>query len=500
MLSRFIATVFNSRRSTRTSGIEMLVFSLLNAAFNFLKSVIVATRYGASSVSDAYYASVNIINAPSGLLSDSLTALVLPRYQHHKTQGDEKDYLASYLSLVLFLFLLLSVFFVLAGPFIARLVLGGFVEETLSVVDRLIILSLPVIVLSPLTVIIDGALRAERFFIFGNLGGVINSLILILLLLVMRGGVSGIVVATMAGVAANFIVLLIVARRRGALNGRVSLRLGLREARNALPLVVGGLLGIAASYIEKSIASFLDVGTMTVLNMSNSLLGVASSILIGSLISVYYPFISEALVSDNKRSFEMHSEEARRLVFGIFGLAGACMMAFAQPLFSIIYERGAFEADDVSLLARLFSASAFLLLYYALANLANYAYYAKSDSKTTVLINVFSTYALGVAAQFGLSRWLGPVGLVIGLSSANLVNVFLKNLIIYRKYGLTLFGFRDGVILFAFFVASALSGLVQWTPFHYSLPLMYYLTISLLVYRLTPRRLISYVFKKSTSA
>jgi putative peptidoglycan lipid II flippase len=475
----------------------MLAFSLLNAFFNFLKSVIIASRYGASSLSDSYYASVNIVNAPAGLVQDSLTALVLPRYQHHREQGSEDDYLASYASVVLLLFVCLAVFFALAGPSIARIVLAGFQGETLRTVDRLLLLTLPVIVFTPLTIVLDGALRSERFFIFGSLGGVVNSITLIGLLLLMKGDVSGIVIATSVGAAANFAVMLAVMVGKKKLGGKISLALGFREARIALPLVIGGGLGIVASYAEKSIASFLDTGTMTVLNMSSSLLGVASSILVGSLISVYYPFISSAVVSGDNQSYAAHNEESRRLVFGIFGLASTCMIAFAYPLFSFVYGRGAFSQDSVALLARIFSSSSFLLVYYALVNLANFVFYAKADSRTTVIINALTSYALGVSLQFALSFVFGAVGLIIGLSLGNLANLLVKREVMRKRYNLLLFRGGDSLVLFAILGLSLVFGFLPWTLWHLSLPVLYYLGISYGCYNLSPGKMIDYLTKRS---
>ncbi len=492
-----LTKAFRSRASTKSSSIEMLAFSLINAFFNFLKSVIIASRFGASSLSDAYYASVNIVNGPAGLLSDSLTALVLPRYQHHKEHDSQDDYLASYISVVLILFAALAVFFAVAGPAIARIVLAGFQGETLRTIDRLLLLTLPVIVLTPLTIVLDGALRSERFFIFGNIGGVVNSIILIGLLLLMKGDVSGIVVATLIAVAANFAVMLAVMAGKKKLRGKISLALGLREAKIALPLVIGGGLGIAASYAEKAIASFLDTGTMTVLNMSSSLLGVASSILVGSLISVYYPFISSAVVSGDAGAYAAHNEESRRLVFGIFGLASACMIAFAYPLFSFVYGRGEFGPESVALLSRLFASSSFLLVYYAWGNLSNYVFYAKADSKTTVIINALTSYALGVSLQFALSFAFGPIGLIFGLSLGNLANLLVKRAVMRRRYGLSLFSGGDAAVLIAILGISIVSGFLPWSPWHLLLPLLYYLAISLARYKISPRKMLDYLLRRA---
>ena len=152
MKARLLNRLFSRRESTVSSSAEMAVFTILNTAFNFLRSMIVAARYGAGAMSDAYYATVSLLYTPAGLLSDSLTALVPPRSRAHRAEGRESDFLASYLSVTAAAFLVLAALFALFGRTIAGAVLGGLDQGTIGTVQFLLLLSLPAVVLSPLCV------------------------------------------------------------------------------------------------------------------------------------------------------------------------------------------------------------------------------------------------------------------------------------------------------------------------------------------------------------
>lgn len=490
--------LFSPRASTKSSGIETLLFSLFNAVMNFLKSVIVASRYGASATSDSYYATVNLINAPASLLSDSLTATVLPRYIGHKQQDEGNDYLASYASVVALAFIFLCALFLLFGKRLAALVLGGFESATLNVVDGLILLSLPTIVLSPLAVVLDSALRAERFFIFGNVGGAVNSVVSVLLILFLsRSGVSGVVVATVIGVTANLAILVASIVRKKLLPGKIDLLMGLREARAALPLLVGGIIGIATSYAEKYFASFLNAGTMTLLNMSSSLAGVAQGLLVGSLITVYYPFISEAVVADEKAQFDALMKKAMRLILGVFGLAITCMITLAKPLFGLLFGHGEFDAEAVSTLAKLFSISSFGVVYSAIAYLSNYAYYARSDTRSPVLVSLVTTSLGGVALQAALVGPLGVKGLLVALNIANMANLIVKTIWLKRKHGFVVMTFRDVAFVILLLAACMGGGWLDWSPWMLLAPVAFYLAISLGVFRLSPAAIIDIIARRS---
>ncbi len=195
-----------------------------------------------------------------------------------------------------------------------------------------------------------------------------------------------------------------------------------------MPLFVGGLLGIAAGYVEKGLASFLPPGSITLLSMSSSLLGVARSLLVGTFISVYYPFISEAVIGQDKAKFAELMTEAKRIVFGIFGLGAICMIVFAKPLFGLLFGHGRFNAGDVASLAAIFGAGSFGVVQAGLANLANFSYYSKGDTKTPVAVSIVTGTAGAILLQFAVVRFFGAVGLSAATAIAGMATFSLGQL------------------------------------------------------------------------
>lgn len=490
MNARLRDRLFSRRESTVSSSAEMAVFTILNTALNFLRSVIVAARYGAGAMSDAYYATVGLLYTPAGLLSDSLTALVPPRSQAHRAAGRESDFLASYLSVTAAAFFALAALFALFGRVIAGAVLGGLDQGTIGTVQSLLLLSLPAIVLSPLCVVLDNVLKSDRYFIFGNSGSLVNSILSTgLLFFIAKMGVAGIVASTLVGLVANFAILLVAAFRKKILPGRIDFLFGLREARKALPLFVGGLLGIAAGYVEKGLASFLPPGSITLLSMSSSLLGVARSLLVGTFISVYYPFISEAVIGHDKAKFAELMAEAKRIVFGIFGLGATCMIVFAKPLFGLLFGHGRFEAGDVASLAAIFGAGSFGIVHAGLSNVANFSYYSKGDTKTPVAVSIVAGTAGAILLQFAVVRLFGAVGLSAATAIAGMATLLLETALLSKRHGLDILEARDISLAFAILALGVASGFVVWTPWEMGLPVVYYYFITLKKYGLSPSKL-----------
>ncbi|MDP2790398.1 MAG: lipid II flippase MurJ [Rectinemataceae bacterium] len=483
--------LFGRRESTVSSSVEMAVFSILNTALNFLRSVIIAANYGAGAMTDAYYSMVGLLNTPAGLLSDSLTALVPTRSQAYREKGQQPDYIASYLSVTTAAFIALAAIFAIFGRTIVKIVLTGFNSEAIGSVYYLILLSLPAIVLAPLCCIIDNALKSDRYFIFGNTGGLINSIISTgLLFFISRSGVKGVVYSTLAGLTVNFIILIWAAVRKKILPGHIDLRLGIREAKKAFPLFLGGILGIAAGYVEKYLASFLPSGSITLLSMSTSLLGAARGLLVGTFISVYYPFVSEAVIAGDKKKYNDLMDEAKRIIFGLFGLGVVCMVVFAQPLFMLLFGHGRFGSEDVASLAAIFAVGTFGIVQTGLSNLAGFSFYAKGDTKTPVACGFFAGTLVRVLLQFLVIRALGAMGLSAATAVAGMGVLLLETALLSRKHKFSILKPKEIILAFLILSFSLALGFMRWTPWSMILPFFYYIFISVGKYGLSPRRIL----------
>lgn len=457
----------------------MAFFTVLNTAFNFLRSIIIAAAYGAGTLSDAYYATVALLYAPAGALADSMTTLVQPRSQAYRREGRENEYLASYLSVTAISFIVLSLGFLFLTPVISPLIFKGFPVESIGLVNRLVLLSLPAIALSPLFVIVDFVLRGDKYFIYGNIGGLLNSSVAaVLLFLLASMGIEAIVFTTLAGYLVNAVTIACAAVRKRLLPGRIDLKLGFEEAVRALPLFAGGLAGIAAGYIEKYIASFLPSGSITLLSMSGALLGTAQGVLVGTFISVYYPFISDAVHDNDIARFNSLAAEAKRMTFGVFGLGIILLAALAHPVLPLVFGYGKFGASDAGTLASVFVAGSFGLLQVALSRIIDYSFYARGDTRTPVLVNILGVMLFGVILKVAAAPSMGIWGIAAAGSLAGITGVVAATVALERIHGLKVLTFFEAGLSLLIIAFSLVVSRVSWSPLLLAFPLLYYYVVT----------------------
>ncbi|OPZ74763.1 MAG: putative peptidoglycan biosynthesis protein MurJ [Verrucomicrobia bacterium ADurb.Bin474] len=121
----------------------------------------------------------------------------------------------------------------------------------------------------------------------------------------------------------------------------------------------------------------------------------------------------------------------------MFGLA-----VLAEPIISLLFVWGRFEADQVAQIGPLLAIHAIGIPFYSLIALTIRGFHASKDMKSPVRIAVYSLFfntALSVALMY-------PFG-VIGLASANTITSILQTLFLFGSFRKRHFSIPVGSIL-----------------------------------------------------
>ena len=136
------------------------------------------------------------------------------------------------------------------------------------------------------------------------------------------------------------------------------------------------------------------------------------------------------------------------------------MIALAQPIVGLLYERAQFDARDTQTVAALLVAYAVGLLGYSAYFFVVRAFYARQNTRTPALLNV-AIFVLYAALAYGLALRLGAVGIVLALS-ASYAALALLALWAIRRETKSLQGRRLLVSLAKMLAAGAAMYAVAW--------------------------------------
>ncbi|MBA2671087.1 MAG: polysaccharide biosynthesis C-terminal domain-containing protein [Gemmatimonadetes bacterium] len=390
------------------------------------KDVAVANAFGTASVMDAFLIAFLLPSYAITVVAGAVPAAFIPVYI--KVRAREGAQAAgSLLSTVLLAGAagLLGVTIILAG--LGRQVLpllgGGFDSATLQVTTALFLLLLPGILLQGVATIAAAALNATDRYLLASTVPVVTPLaITVALLSDVSRGILALVVGTLIGMLIEA-TLLVGALHKRDLLGRPQVmnpHPALREVgAQYLPAVVGSAVMSGASLIDMAMAGSLTAGSVSVLSFGSKLVMGVLGIGVLALATPILPLFSRHVEAREWNALGSTIRWFVTVVVSVVVPMTLILIWFSEDLVRLLFERGAFDAGDTRIVARV------QVMYLLQAPF----------------------YVLGVMGVRLLSA-LGRNALVMWVSVLNLVSNALGNLLLMRVMGVAGIALSTSIVYF----------------------------------------------------
>lgn len=447
------------------------------------RDMITTAVFGASALNSAFVTAFTLPNLFRRLLGEgALTAALVPTLHDELKRGSRQSALqlvnkvASWLLVVTGVIVALAMLG-MAWVFTGRTEgggIGGFSPETVArweTAAQLAIILFPYLVFVCLSAAFSAALQTFDRFLEPALSPVWLNLSMIGLL----GGAAwlgwsqsdmGRMHWLCAGVLiGGFLQMLVpaLALVREGWRPRFDLQ---RDAnvRQIMRLMVPTLFGSAIYLINMAVSRFIGLSlndsAASVLNLATRLMELPIGVFAVAVSTVIFPLIARHAAAGDMASMATDYRKGMRLILLINLPAAAGMMALAEPIVRLLFQRGAFTADDVALMTPVLAACALGLPFFSFTNLALRAFYARKDTKTPVRAALFS-FLVNVAASLVLMRLFSTVGLALASTLAIVVQaVYLQTHLSRLHTGLAFR--RLGPDLIRIALASAVMGAAVW--------------------------------------
>jgi putative peptidoglycan lipid II flippase len=183
--------------------------------------------------------------------------------------------------------------------------------------------------------------------------------------------------------------------------------------------------------------------------------------MIGIAISVaLLPDLSRKIRADDRVAALESENRALEAALLLTLPASVALFVAAQPIVSVLFQRGAFTATDAAATAGMLAALALGLPAFVLVRVLQPGFFAREDTKAPML---YSGIGMGANAVFSLALFLvlGPVGIALGTAFAGWLQVTLLARTLRRRGDFILdqnFRRRAPAIC----IASGIMGAVLW--------------------------------------
>ncbi|MBI9080918.1 MAG: murein biosynthesis integral membrane protein MurJ [Pseudodesulfovibrio sp.] len=421
--------------------------TLVSRILGFVRDVIVAFALGAGLFADAFFVAFRIPNLLRRLFGEgSLTMAFIPVYSRVKEEEGEEAAQAMARSAMIWLAVILCSITVLAEILARPLTMAiapGFIKnvEQFQVTIDLVRICFPYVIFICGVALCMGILNANDQFLAPALAPVVLNVALIGAALL--GYFCGLNVAysmaygVLVGGAGQWLLQQPFLSKAGfswrgswSWRNKGVARMGLLM----LPTVFGAAVYQINILLGTLLASFLPVGSVSYLYYADRLVQFPLGVFGIAVSTAALPSLAKLAAKGEMEDYDNALSVALGLTLFIALPAAAGLIALANPVIAMLFERGAFSAESVNATARALVAYSVGLPFIALSRPLVAGFYALEDTRTPVKIAVAS-----LVANIGLGVWLmqfmAHVGLALSVSLASLLNFGLLYVFLVRKRG-----------------------------------------------------------------
>lgn len=434
-------TPTSSRSGIARKGLPILLATLISRPLGFIREAVQAALFGASRLTDAFLVAYNVPEMMqtlffSGVLSNFFVP-VITRYREDKAELSAVFSVA--FNGALLLALLLAGTCYIGASEIITVAAPGLTGSDRDLAVSLFQLMLPMLVLHCLLAVVKGTLNSIDHYAMPEYAGVFFNLVMITCALVWAGsyGITSLAIGVVGGSIVQLLVQIPILAQKGI---RYQPFLGfshpaLREMRG---LVLGAVVATAVvpinAFVDRAMASGLQAGSISALAYAFRVFILPVSLFAVPVYTVLLTDLSAAHHQGRQDTFKSQASAGLSLLFAVALPATASLLALAAPITRVLYERGQFTANDVTLTSQALMGFAVGTLAYGTSQVMVRLFNAAKDTSTPAWVGVGSI-ALNAGGDWLLMQLLGHWGIALVTSVVSYVNTIVLYLIFRHRHG-----------------------------------------------------------------
>jgi len=404
--------------------------TLASRLLGFVRDSMIAALLGAGPVADAFLIAFQVVNVARRLLSEgALNAALVPawlRLRDTKGAAAAAAFAGRVLGTVSAALFAVTLLIGVAMPLVITALAPGFAgNQTLALAVTNARLMLPYLAFAgPATVLLALASAQGKFFVTAFSPLLFNiALIAVMLVLIAEPHEAGFVALALAATVgvAGFLQLLILTT--GAAGERIATPLRVSfdaEMRGFLTRAIPGMIASSTPQlliVAGAIIASTSPSAVSWLYFANRLIELPLGIVGVAMGTVLIPELTRALRGGDKRVIEQAESRALELAVGLALPAMLGLMALSEPIVRLLFEHGAFSAEDTEATSYALMWLAIGLPAHVLVKALSPAFFAREDTHTPMIATLWAcVMAIGLALLLG--HFYGASGVAAAIACA----------------------------------------------------------------------------------
>lgn len=424
----------------------VIVFSKL---IGFIRDIVIANYYGATTVSDAYFYAYQIpslaiillggVGGPFHSATVAVFTKLIPDLKEKPSEFVNKLYNTFLTASILFFTILGVIFFVFSDK-IMQLIISDTNPELLTLAAQHLQIMSPVFVIGGIVGIYYGLLITYKHFMLPNLSPVVLSIVIILMVIFARNDSTGYILAlaTTIGAICQFLLQFPKIRQIG-----FRFKPNLNFMNNAefkticellFPAILSSTVGQVHVYVDMFFASALQEGAWTAIGYANRIFQFPVGILVTAFLVPLFPVFSRLVAQNDTDGIQKYFNKGVGVLFfcAIPIIIGILVVGYDGV--SLVFERGAFDEGATFMVTEALWFLSVSILPYVFRDSITRVYYSFNDSKTPFIaafVSILLKYLLNVIFITVLGMGIG--GITLSTSLVTLFNAVALGILINKK-------------------------------------------------------------------
>ena len=428
----------------KRTAILLMVLTICSKMFGFGRELILSYFYGASNISDAYLISLTIPTVIFAFIGTGIATGYIPMYSQIEQECGEKEgnrYTNNLVNISIAVCTIVIIFGLSFTEPLVKIFASGFQGETLDLAVRFTRISLLGIYFMGLVYIFKGFLQIKgNYAITASIGFPFNFFIILSILLSTTINILVLSIGSVIATASQFVL--------DIKDEHIK-----KMASIVFPVIIGVSVNEINVLVDRTLASGIAVGGISALNYANRLNGFVQGLFVATIATVMYPMISKMAAEKNISGLKKTVSEAISGINLLVVPAAVGAMIFAEPVVKLLFGRGAFDAQAVSMTSYALFFYSIGMIGFGLRDILSRAFYSLQDTKTPI-INAGIAVGLNIVLNIILSRFMGIGGLALATSISALFCTGLLFISLRKKIGA--FGMKNISVSFIKIVFASL--------------------------------------------
>lgn len=423
-------------------------FTLISRVLGFVRDQLIAFTLGTSWIAEAFFVAQRFPNLfralfAEGAFNNAFVPLFAKRIEG-EGEAKAREFAVEVFSVLLAWLLVFSAIAMIAMPLVIYVIAPGFhaTGERFDLAVDLTRIAFPYLLFMSLTALQSGVLNSLHRFTAAAAAPILLNLVMI------ASNVVAWVLATgntpetgyifawglfAAGIA-QYMLLAIACRRAGMkLVPRIP-RLT-PDVKRVIALSVPGIVSGGIMQINLVIATMIATtieGAVAYLYYADRLYQLPLGVIGVAIGVVLLPDMSRKLRAGQEAAALVSQNRALELSLFFTLPAAVALMAIPEPILHTVFEHGAFTRADTMAVAPAVLAFAAGLPAFSMTKVFQPGFYAREDTRTPMRFAIISVM-VNIVVSFGLSFWIGHVGIALATTVAAWVNTGLLAMTLSRR-------------------------------------------------------------------